>query len=122
MTGFIQKHRRWLLMLPVALAAIVLAIALRAVTQRQAAGAAPEEITLVAKDVAFRLADHPNEPNPSLQLKRGRAVKLIIRNDEPGKVLHCFTIGGLDVGTSRDLATGESEALTFTPRETGTFA
>jgi plastocyanin len=37
-------------------------------------------------------------------------------------VLHCFTIGGLGVATSRDLSTGESESLAFTPTETGTFA
>jgi plastocyanin len=37
-------------------------------------------------------------------------------------VLHCFIIGGLNVKTTRNLATGESETLTFTPRERGAFS
>ncbi len=81
----------------------------------------PREIVLVAKDIAFRLADQPDKANPPVHLKKGRPVKLIIRNDEPDKVLHCFTVGGLDVKTSRGLATGESETLIFTPKERGTF-
>ncbi len=80
------------------------------------------EIVLIAKDVSFRLADQPDESNPPLRLKKGEPVKLILRNDEPGKVLHCFTIGGLNVKTTRDLATGESETLTFTPTQKGAFA
>lgn len=82
----------------------------------------PRTIVLVAKDSVFRLAEQSDKPNPPLKLKRGEPVRLIIRNDEPGEVLHCFRIGALDVKTSRDLATGETETLSFTPTRKGTFA
>ena len=85
-------------------------------------GAPAREIVLIAKDISFRLASQPDMPNPSLHLKKGETVKLTLLNQEPGKVLHCFTMGGLGVKTSRDLATGEWETLTFTPRERGVFS
>jgi plastocyanin domain-containing protein len=80
------------------------------------------EIALITKDISFRLASQPDLPNPPIHLKRGETVKLTILNQEPGKVLHCFTLGGLGVKTSRELATGEWETLTFTPRERGVFS
>lgn len=82
----------------------------------------PREIVLVARDVAFDLPGRPGEVNPTIRLNKGEPVRLILRNEEPGRVLHCFTISGLNVKTSRDLAKGESEVLTFTPRVRGTFA
>jgi heme/copper-type cytochrome/quinol oxidase subunit 2 len=82
----------------------------------------PMEIVLVGKAMAFRLADQPDQPNPVLQLHRGRPVNLVVRNEEPEKVLHCFTIGGLGVHTTRDLEAGESETVTFTPTQSGVFA
>jgi FtsP/CotA-like multicopper oxidase with cupredoxin domain len=85
-------------------------------------GAPPREIALIAKDISFRLASQPDIPNPPIHLKKGETVKLTVVNQEPGKVLHCFTLGGLGVKTSRDLATGESETLTFTPRDRGVFS
>jgi len=82
----------------------------------------PREVVLVAKSIAFYLPDQPGKPNPTVTLKKGEPVKLVVRNDEPGKVLHCFTITGLNVKTSEDLATGQSETLNFTPKKKGTFA
>jgi plastocyanin len=83
--------------------------------------APPREIVLVTDDLAFYEAGQLDRPNPTLQLKVGQPVKLVIRNEEPGKVLHCFNTGGLGVKTTGSLATGESETLTFTPRKKGTF-
>lgn len=120
MSEFIQIHKCWLL--PATLAAAILAVVLGFASWTPSQSTGPQEITLIAKDVAFFLADHPNEANPPLQLTRGRSVKLILRNDEPEKVLHCFTIGGLEVKTTRELSTGESEVLSFTPGQAGTFA
>jgi plastocyanin len=85
--------------------------------------AAPvREIVLIAKDVAFHKAGEPSQANPTLRLKKGETVRLTLINQEPGQVLHCFSIGGLAVKTSRDLATGESETLTFRPTEDGVFS
>ena len=49
-------------------------------------------------------------------------MKLVVRNEERGKTLHCFTIAGLDVRTTMDLEAGESEELIFTPKRRGDFA
>jgi plastocyanin len=76
----------------------------------------------VATDVAFQLVDQPGKANPPITLKKGQPVKLVISNAEPEKVLHCFTIAGLNVKTSGSLAAGESETLLFTPAKRGTYA
>ena len=81
----------------------------------------PREIVLVANAIEFYVENRPQEPNPTLRLKAGQPVKLVVRNDEPGKVLHCFTTGALGVKTTGSLAAGESETLQFTPRKKGTF-
>lgn len=120
MSKFIQTYKRWLL--PAALIVLVVAVTLGSVGRNLSPAAGPQELTLVAKESRFFLPERPGEPNPPIQFTRGRPVKLTLRNDEPGKVLHCFTIGGLNVETTRDLEAGESEVLSFTPAESGTFA
>ena len=100
----------------------LLVFAVMAFNQRADNGSSPREIVLITKDVVFQNASQPNEPNPVIRLKKGETVKLTLLNQEPDKVLHCFTIGGLGVKTSRHLNTGESETLTFTPREKGVFS
>jgi hypothetical protein len=79
------------------------------------------EIVLVANAVEFYLEGQPEQTNPTLRLKAGQPIKLVIRNEEPGKVLHCFNTGDLGVKTTGSLAGGESEALLFTPKKKGTF-
>jgi FtsP/CotA-like multicopper oxidase with cupredoxin domain len=96
-------------------------VALPALSLRQRPTPQPREIVLISRDVSFWVAERPQEPNPPLRLTRGQPVKLILRNEEPDKVLHCFTIGGLDVKSTRNLAGGESETLAFTPTQSGTF-
>ena len=83
--------------------------------------AAPREIVLTNRGLVFQFPDQPGLPNPPIQLKKDQPVKLTIRNDEQNRLLHCFNILGLDVQTSRKLANGESETLTFTPKRAGTF-
>jgi plastocyanin len=100
----------------------VLTLAVLAFSGTRQQDQAAREVVLAAKGIAFYLPDQPDQPNPVLTLKKGQPVKLVVRNDEPGKVLHCFTITGLNVKTSDDLATGQSETLTFTPKKKGTFA
>jgi plastocyanin len=119
MCTFIKKHRSRLLLSLAA--ALTIATSLAATVLRWGADPTTDEMTLVGRDVAFWLAGQQDHPNPTLELSKGKPVKLVVRNDEPEKVLHCFTIGGLDVKTTRDLATGESETLVFTPSETGVF-
>ncbi len=120
MTQMIKKHGGK--MFAAGFLAGVVAFAVLAFTAQQSPRAPTRTIVLAARDIAFRLPDQPNHANPALMLKKGEPVDLTIRNDEPGAVLHCFTIRGLNVKTARDLATGESETLMFTPQQKGTFA
>jgi heme/copper-type cytochrome/quinol oxidase subunit 2 len=120
MSRLIKTHKTGFIAAVLAVAVILVAIvAVMSLRQRPLPA---QEVALSARDVSFWLPDRPGQPNPPLHLTRGRPVRLTLRNDEPDKVLHCFTIGAMAVKSSRDLATGESELLTFTPSEAGTFA
>jgi plastocyanin len=120
MTDLIKGNGRK--MFATGFAAGVTVLAVMAFTWSQPATAPPRELVLLAKEITFLDAAQPGETNPTLALKKGEPVKLIVRNEETGQVLHCFTIGGLGVKTSRSLSAGESEELTFTPKRKGTFA
>ena len=54
---------------------------------------------LVAKDQAFHLEGKPELRNPPITLEQGQITVLVLRNDDPSRVLHCFSISGLDVKT-----------------------
>lgn len=108
-------------MLAAGLAVGMIASAVMAFSQKQAPAAQPREVIIVARETAFHEASQPRGANPTLVFKKGQPVKLVVRNEERGQVLHCFIIGGLNVKTSRSLAGGESEALPFTPKQKGDF-
>jgi hypothetical protein len=72
-------------------------------------GGAPKVcVVLVATDRAFRLDDQPELRNPSITPKRGQTAELVLRNDDPGHVLQCLSISGLNVKTP-SLASGQSQ-------------
>ncbi|MGH7179940.1 MAG: cupredoxin domain-containing protein [Tepidisphaeraceae bacterium] len=121
MSRVIKTHKIGLLSLVFALAVLAAAVPALSLRHRWTQPQPVEEIVLVARDVAFWHSNAPGQSNPTLRLVRGRPVRLILRNDEPDAVLHCFTIGGLDVKSTRDLAGGDSEILCFTPDQSGTF-
>ena len=54
---------------------------------------APREITLVARGMAFYLEDS-DVPNPTLILKRGEHVRIILHNEERG-IQHDFAVPSL---------------------------
>lgn len=115
-----KKNLLLLLMLPAILAG---ALALTAMSFRSVdVPNSPREIVLAGQDNAFQFPDRPDERNPTLRFKKGQPVRLILRNDDPQRILHCFTISGLNVKTSRNLAGGESEVLAFTPTTRGVYA
>ena len=47
---------------------------------------------LVAKDQAFHLDGNPELRNPTITLQRGQIAELVLRNDDPSRVLHCLSI------------------------------
>ena len=77
-------------------------------------------ITIVAKDQAFHLEGQPDLRNPPITLKRGQVTELVLRNDDPSRVLHCFSISGLDVKVST-IDAGQTVSVTVRPTERGTL-
>ena len=76
---------------------------------------APREIVLVARDMTFYL-DGGSAENPTLRLKPGEDVRLVLRNEEPG-VVHDFAVSAWKVGTRR-LQARERDTVTFCVPET----
>lgn len=78
-------------------AALVLlaTIALSALTARSQPP--PREIVLVARGMAFYV-EGESAPNPTLRLRAGERVRLVLRNAEPG-VTHDFAVDAWDVWT-----------------------
>jgi plastocyanin len=63
------------------------------------------EIVLVARNMAFYLAEDPSRPNPTLRMKPGEGVRVVLRSTEPG-MAHDFAIRALNVST--DLIVGDA--------------
>lgn len=61
-----------------------------------AAGRTPSrEITLVAKGMTFYLEGRPDEPNPTIHVKAGEHVRVVLRNDDRG-MKHYFAVPAID--------------------------
>lgn len=55
------------------------------------------EIVLVARNMTFYL-EGSDAPNPTLRLKPGEVVRIIVRNEEPG-IVHDFAVTSLQAST-----------------------
>jgi hypothetical protein len=77
-------------------------------------------IVLIAKEQAFHLEDKPEVPNPPITLQHGQTAELVVRNEEPGRVLHCLSISGLDVKTP-SIDPGQLLTVTVRPTKRGTL-
>lgn len=101
---------------------IVVASATGAVLASMAQVAVSRDITVVAKNMVFSVPslETSGEANPTITLKRGQKVTIILRNDDAG-MLHDLVIEGLDVRLET-VSCGETTRLTFTvPREPGEY-
>jgi hypothetical protein len=56
----------------------------------------PREIRLVARNMTFYL-DGESAPNPTLKVKAGEEIRIVLRNEEPG-MTHDFAVASLSVG------------------------
>ena len=71
----------------------------------------PREIRLVVRDMTFYVDGEP-EPNPTLTVRAGEQVRLIVRNDEAG-MRHDFAIRPWQVATRMLEDRGEEDSITF---------
>lgn len=118
MTDMIRKYPG--LSIAIVLGVILVSVAAFALGSRDAGDSQARELVLIAKDLAF-YETGKTQPNPDLVFKKGETVRLVIVNEEPGKILHCFTLAGLDIKTSNHLEFGQSETLIVTPKKKGEF-
>ena len=69
------------------------------------------EVTLVARGMAFYLLGDPVTPNPTITLKAGERVRIVLKNDDRG-VTHDFAVPS--VGASLDpIDWNEQEDVAF---------
>jgi plastocyanin len=71
---------------------------------------APREIRIVARDMTFYL-EGQTDPNPTLRLRAGETVRLVLRNEDEG-MRHDFAIPDWKAATKR-IERGEETSVTF---------
>jgi plastocyanin len=101
----------------VALLAMVLAAGSFALASRpDAPNAAPREVVLIARDMAFVVPGGPGGPNPTLRLRAGERVRFVLENRDPG-MRHDLVVRGLGLRLAV-LAFGESDRQVVTLPQT----
>ena len=84
-----------------------------------AASAAPREIRLIARDMAFYLEGR-DEPNPTLKVRAGEQLRLVMRNEMAG-MAHDLVITPWQVQTPMLQKKGEEAVVSFrVPDRAGT--
>jgi len=99
---------------------VLAAVALVGCGDANISDATKVRITIVAKDQAFHLEGQPELRNPPITLKRGGVTELVLRNEDPNRILHCFSISGLDVKVP-NIDSGQTVTVTVRPSERGTL-
>lgn len=69
------------------------------------------EIRLVVRDMNFYV-EGESQPNPTLTVRPGEQVRLVLKNDDPG-MRHDFVVEEWDVATRILASRGEQDSITF---------
>ena len=78
------------------------------------------EVTLVARNMAFYLESDPKTPNPTIEVKAGERVRIVLKNQDRG-LMHDLAVPAVNK-TLDLLEWNESDDLTFTaPKTLGTY-
>lgn len=115
--GFLGRHTKYARAFVLAAAvAIVALLPLRAGTLESTS---PREVVLVVRNMAFYLNGDGTE-NPTLRLKAGERIRIVLRNEEPG-VTHDFAVTEWNVAT-RPLNGSGRDSVTFrVPDRVGSY-
>lgn len=89
---------------------VILVAAIAGAIVLSARAPAPRDIHIVARDMTFYLEGQA-DPNPTLRLRAGETVRLLLRNEEEG-MTHDFAIPAWGAATRR-LEGGEEATVTF---------
>ena len=74
------------------------------------------DLVVVAKGMAFFVENDLRTANPTISLRAGERVRLVLKNEAPG-LLHDLVIPAWDVAVDQ-LRAGEQREVTFTVPET----
>ena len=91
--------------------AALVAVAAAALVTRAGAREEAREIHLVARGMAFFLADDSATPNPTIRVRAGERVRLVVRNETAG-IEHDLAVNSLGVAMN-PLPMGGVGALDF---------
>jgi plastocyanin len=91
------------------LIAAAVAVVAAAVVTRAGATEEAREIHLVARGMAFYLEADPTTPNPTIVVRRGEHVRVVLSNQTPG-IDHDLAVASLGVGLT-PIAAGRTAAL-----------
>lgn len=81
----------------------------------------PREIRMVVHDMTFYV-EGQDEPNPTLRLRAGEQIRLVLRNEDPG-MSHDFAVTGWQVQTPLLNERGSEAVVMFrVPERRGTYA
>lgn len=86
--------------------------------EARAAAAKPREIRIVVKHMTFYV-DGVQAPNPSLRVKAGERIRLVLRNEDAG-MTHDFAVKAWQVATKTLTEKGQEDAVEFrVPKQRG---
>ena len=111
----IWGHKVSVKLIAIAIVVVVVGALAAAVTLQPS-----REITLVARGMAFYLESDPATPNPTIRVKAGERVRIVLKNQDRGFV-HDFAVPAVDEAVDQ-INWNESSASTFVmPSRAGTY-
>ena len=101
-----------------ALAALMVLVALLPAMSSQSVQ--QEQVTLVARGMAFYLEGDAHHPNPTVEVRAGEHLRIVLRNQDPG-MTHDFAVPVLDAAM-RPIQWNESaDVVIDVPTTPGTY-
>lgn len=83
-------------------------------------GAEPREVVLIARDMVFIAPGQATGPNPTLKLRAGERIRLVLENRDPG-MKHDVVAPGLGIRTATVEFAASDRRLVTVPRRPGTY-
>jgi plastocyanin len=78
------------------------------------------EVTLVVRNMAFYLEGDPATPNPTIEVKAGEHVRIVLRNDDRG-FTHDFAVPTLDAALGAINWNESDDVVIDVPETPGTY-
>ena len=102
-------------------AALIVTALLPILASSRATGTpSPREIRIVVRDMTFYV-EGQDEPNPTLRLRAGEQIRLVLRNEDPG-MSHDFAVSSWRVMTPLLNARGAEAVVVFrVPQRRGSY-